>query len=228
MIAIAPRIPFAELRTNQLGSWESFSQLPTRRFAGPRPPTHNCAQTSCERFSQLPPQHRAGVRSATQKPVVNEKSFHNVHNLNFTSRFSGLSPISSCGGETPILTDGEEGACGYAWRLLLLPPVRCFRARACSSTGDPTHEPTPTLCHQSHRLRRRAPHQNGADARGSAVRTGRSAEACAPRRAPDHPVGVAEPLRRVRCAVRGHDGVKDHRRNQSPLPTPPHARARGH
>src|SRR5262249_26265202 len=91
---------FAELRTNQLGSWESFSQLPMRRFAGPRTPTHNRAQTSCERFSQLSPLHRAGLRSTTQKPVVNEKSFHNFHNLNFVSQFSRLGSISSCGGET--------------------------------------------------------------------------------------------------------------------------------
>jgi hypothetical protein len=207
MIAIAPRTPFADLRTNQLGSWESSSQLPPRRFAGPRAPTHNRAQTSCESFSQLPPLHRAGLRSATQKPVVNEKSFHNFHNLNFIRQFRPLSPISSCGGETtpyggrrraPAATPGASSSFHRSG----------VSARVCSSTGDPTHEPTPTLCHQSHRLRRRAPHQNGADARGSAVRAGRFAEACAPRRAPGHPVGVAEPLRRVRCAVRDRDGFE--------------------
>ena len=49
MIAIASRTPFAELRTNQLGSWESFFQLPNARFAGPRAP-----------------------RTTAHKPVVND------------------------------------------------------------------------------------------------------------------------------------------------------------
>jgi hypothetical protein len=176
MIAIASRTPFAELRTNQLGSWESFSQLPNARFAGPRAPTHNCAQTSCERFSQLPPLHRVGLRSVTQKPVVNEKSFHNFHNLNFLRQFRVLSPISSCGGETTP-TGKEEGACGYAWRLLLLPPVRCFRARV---SRPPFTTPTPNVtearndkpkdCGSFHRFQSPAPRRHDFDVRGAEVR----------------------------------------------------------
>lgn len=97
MTGIAPRTPFAQLRTNQLGKLGKF--FPTT-YARPRWTANHCAQTSCERFSQLPPPHPAGLRSATHKPVVNGKSFHNFPNLNFVSPFNLLLRISSCGGET--------------------------------------------------------------------------------------------------------------------------------
>ncbi len=82
MTRVTPREAFAQLRTNQLGK---LGKLFPTTYAQPRWTANHRAQTSCERFSQLPPLHPARLRSATHKPVVNGKSFHNFPNLNFVN-----------------------------------------------------------------------------------------------------------------------------------------------
>ena len=134
MIRIAPRAAFAKLRTNQLGK---LGKLFPTTYAPPRWVAKSHAQTSCERFSQLPPLRPAGLRSATQHPVVNEKSFHNFPNLNFVSQFRVLPHLSSCGGEThPLRGWGRAPQAGSP-----NPTPRGSRARGASGWSRAPPDP---------------------------------------------------------------------------------------
>ena len=114
----------AEMRRFKLVKAGKF--LPTT-FARLRGLTRQPAESSWYRFYQLPPLRPAGLRSIAQIQVGKELAVTNFTNLILSIQFNVLTPISSCGGETTP-TGVEEGACGYAWRLLLHPPSGGFRA----------------------------------------------------------------------------------------------------